>query len=325
MPRGDQISRQWRILQMLEAQRGGVSVPELASQLESNVRTTYRDVEALEISGFPLLSEKVDGVDRWQFVEDYRPKMPVPFTLTEMMALVIAEGHLKAFSGTVFSDALTHAFEKMRSMLKPEAHAFIEGLSKTFVVGLAGKKDYRQYRETIDVINKAVIEHRTIELDYNPASGEKQQRRVDPYHVWFMGGTIYVVGLCHERKQLRLFVIDRIENAKHTDDRFEAPADFSMDEFTKGRFRVMGDGEEVKVKIQFDSQIAYYIKERTWHPTQEISENSDGSIVLAMNVEGLAEVKSWVLSFGSLAKALAPDEFRSDVAAELGKAREKYI
>lgn len=44
-----------------------------------------------------------------------------------------------------------------------------------------------------------------------------------------------------------------------------------------------------------------------------------------MNVEGLAEVKSWVLSFGSLAKVLSPDEFREGVAVELRKAREKYI
>ena len=324
MPRGDQISRQWQILQILEARRMGVSVPELSEELESNVRTIYRDIEALEQAGFPLFSEKVDGVERWQFVENYRPKMPVPFTLTELMALVIAEGHLKVFSGTVFSEALGNAFGKMRAMLKPEGHEFIQGLTKTFGVGVSGKKDYSKHRKTIDAINKAVLERRTINFDYNPVSGEKQKRTVDAYHVWFMGGTIYVVGLCHERKQLRLFVIDRIEKAEITEDRFEAPSDFSMDEFTKGRFRVMGGGEEVRVEVEFDPQVAYYIKERIWHPTQEIKENGNGSVLLSMNVKGLAEVRSWILSFGRLAKVIAPDNFRKEVAEELKSAAGRY-
>lgn len=324
MPRGDQISRQWQILQIFEARRMGVSVPELAAELEANVRTIYRDIESLEMAGFPLYSEKEDeGAERWFFVEGYRPKIPVPFSLTEIMALALACDHLQAFEGTIFSEALHHAFDKIRSMLKPEAHAFLEELGKSFHVGLAGRRDYRKHRETIDVVNRAVLEHRTIDIRYASAKGEVLGRRIDPYHVWFMGGTIYIVAHCHERKELRLFVLDRIESAHITDDRFEVPQDFSMDEFTKGRFRVM-DGEPVIVKIRFDKRVSYYIRERSWHPTQVIAEVEGGGITLTMHVEGLAEVKSWVLSFGSLAEVLAPVELRTGIAGELERASKVY-
>lgn len=324
MPRGDQISRQWQILQVLEARRTGVSVPELASELESNVRTIYRDMEALEIAGFPVYSEKAEGVDRWYFVDGYRPKMPVPLELTELMALSIASDHLKAFDGTVFSEALKSAFGKFRSMLKPEAHVFLEGLGKSFRVGMAGKKDYRRHRETIDVINKALFEKRTVVIRYSSAKGEALDRRIDPYHVWFMGGTIYVIAYCHERKQIRLFVLDRMEKARLTEDRFEIPEDFSMDEFTKGRFRVM-DGDPVEVKIRFTKNLAHYVKERTWHPTQAIEDAPDGSVTLTMTVEGLAEVKSWVMSFGSHAEVVVPVGFRDEVSRELREAAGRYV
>src|SRR3989338_6464142 len=125
MPRGDQISRQWQILQILEARQAGVSVPDLASELDSNIRTIYRDMEALGDAGFPIFNEKEDGVERWRFVEGYRRKMPIPLELTELMALAIARDHLKVFEGTVFSTSLQHALEKIRSMLKPEAHVFL--------------------------------------------------------------------------------------------------------------------------------------------------------------------------------------------------------
>lgn len=324
MPRGDQISRQWQILQILESRRMGVSVPDLANELEENVRTIYRDMEALEQAGFPLFTDKVEGVERWFFVEGYKSNIPVPLTLTELMALSVAREHLKAFEGTIFSDALKNAFEKMRSMLKPEAHVFLEGLAKSFGVGLAGRKDYRKHRETISVINHAVLNHHTVMMKYNSAKGETKERKVDPYHVWFMGGTIYIVGYCHDKKQLRLFVLDRIEKAKLTEDHFEIPVDFSMDKFTRDRFRIMDDGEPSKISILFDPKIAYYIKERIWHPTQEIKEEKDGSVVLSMNVEGFAEIKSWVMSFGDLAEVLSPAEFRTDVAREFANGSKKY-
>ncbi|MFH1830367.1 MAG: transcriptional regulator [Pseudomonadota bacterium] len=323
MPRGDQISRQWQILQILEARRMGVSVPELASELESNVRTIYRDMEALEHAGFPLYSEKEEGAERWLFVEGYRSKMPIPFTLTELMALSIAHDHLKAFEGTIFSESLRSAFEKVRSMLSPESHAFIDGLAKTFKVGLHGRKDYRGQRETVDVINTALLEHHTIEMRYKSSRGEVLDRRVDPYHVWFMGGSIYVIGFCHERKQQRLFVLDRIEKANLTEHKFKIPEDFSIEEFTRGRFRVM-DGDPIPVKIHFDKDVAYYVKERKWHPTQEIIENSDGSIDLSMTVEGTAEMKSWVMSFGSHAEVVEPGDLRFVIAGELKDAVKKY-
>jgi len=323
MPRGDQISRQWQILQMLEARRKGATVPELASELESNVRTVYRDVEALEQAGFPLYSEKEDGVDRWLFVEGYRPKIPVPLSLTEVMALAIAADHLKAFEGTVFAEALKTAFDKIRSMLKPEAHNFLASLSKSFRVGMAGRKDYTKHRETVDALNKAVLERRTCKIVYRSSKGEELDRAIDPYHIWFMAGTIYVVAHCRVRKELRTFMLDRIAHVDITDDRFEVPSDFNMDEFTKDRFRVM-DGDPVEVKIRFTKNLSQYVKERTWHPSQQIADEAGGGITLTMQVEGLAEVKSWVLSFGSHAEVLAPDVLRSDVAGELKSAAVKY-
>ena len=185
------------------------------------------------------------------------------------MALSLARDHLKAFDGTVFSESMIHAFDKVKAMLKPEAHTFLEELGQKFRVGLKGTKDYRKHRETIEVINLAVMGHRTLVAKYKSGRGETLERRIDPYHVWFMGGTIYVVGFCHKRKQLRLFVLERIEMAYLTDDQFNIPDDFSMEEFTKGRFGVMA-GTPTEVRIRFDKKVAYYVKERMWHSTQEI-------------------------------------------------------
>jgi predicted DNA-binding transcriptional regulator YafY len=63
MPRNDQVTRQWLLLQKLEGTRGA-TLDELASSLPEDLvchaRTIRRDLEALEVR-FPLIVERVQG------------------------------------------------------------------------------------------------------------------------------------------------------------------------------------------------------------------------------------------------------------------------
>jgi len=59
------------------------------------------------------------------------------------------------------------------------------------------------------------------------------------------------------------------------------------------------------------------------HPAQ-LAEQPDGSVILTMTTSGLAQVKSWILGFGSEAKALAPPSLAKEIATELDKARQNY-
>jgi hypothetical protein len=59
-----------------------------------------------------------------------------------------------------------------------------------------------------------------------------------------------------------------------------------------------------------------YIRERTWHPSQQIETEPDGSIILALHVADLGEVKFWLIGFGAEAEVLEPAELRDDVKAE---------
>jgi len=51
MARGDQLGRQWRIIQTLISSRRSKSAAELAEGLKCHPRTVYRDLEALQVAG----------------------------------------------------------------------------------------------------------------------------------------------------------------------------------------------------------------------------------------------------------------------------------
>lgn len=54
MARGDQLGRQWKIIQILISSRMGKSASHLAQDLECNPRNIYRDLQALQVAGFPI-------------------------------------------------------------------------------------------------------------------------------------------------------------------------------------------------------------------------------------------------------------------------------
>jgi predicted DNA-binding transcriptional regulator YafY len=76
--------------------------------------------------------------------------------------------------------------------------------------------------------------------------------------------------------------------------------------------------------VRFAPAWARFVSERTWHPSQRVEARADGSLELALEVAGLSEVKSWVLSFGAGAKVLEPERLRRDVQQELAKALRQY-
>ncbi len=316
MARGDQLARQWRIIQLLISYRMGKSAADLAKELEYGVRTIYRDLEALQVAGFPLYSEKVGGKSLWSVLDTVKHQIPVPFTLPELMALYFSRDMLKVFKDMVFYDLLESLFKKVKTTLPPESIKYLETVEQTVQVGHKPYKDYSKFKEIVNRVNEAAVNKKSVEIVYFTQSRKKQsKRRVDPYRLWFFNGTFYLIGLCHVREEVRVFALDRIRMLSQTEESFEIPEDFDLENFMKPSFGVF-QGEPTKVKIQFSSDIAGYIKEKIWHESQEIYNQEDGSIIFEAEVAGTTEIKSWVMSWGSKAEVLEPESLKKEILSE---------
>jgi predicted DNA-binding transcriptional regulator YafY len=129
MARGDQLARQWRIIQTLISARHGKSVSDLAQDLSCHTRTVYRDLEALQAAGFPVYTDKVDGRSVWSLLDAAKHSIPIPFSLPELMALYFSRGMMRALKDTVFYDSLASLFDKIKSTLPDEYIDNCRGLS----------------------------------------------------------------------------------------------------------------------------------------------------------------------------------------------------
>ena len=321
--RGDQLTRQWRILRAIEASKQGVTVAELAAEEGCHSRTVWRDLAAIQAAGFPLYSEKDGFQSRYSFVEGYKFHLPVPFTVTELMSLYFYRDILQVFKDTVFFESLDELFRKVKATLPPESLSYLRRIEQTFHIGFKPFKDYSQFKEIIKQINEAVVQCRVVEMRYYSLSSKRETtRKVDPYKVWFFNGTLYLIGWCHVHDDIRMFVLDRIRLLHVSDQGFIPPDDFDLEEYMRDAFGVIRTDAE-KVTIKFDPSLERYLKENIWHPSQ-VFKHKDGSLIMSMEVGGLREVVSWVMGFGRQAEVLEPSHLRLAVAEEHKVSAEQY-
>ena len=324
MARGDQLGRQWKIIQTLISSRVGKTAVELADECECHSRTVYRDLEALQIAGFPICTSRVDGKNLWSVLDTVKQHVPIPFSMTELMALYFSRDMLKILQNTVFFDSLESLFQKIKTTIPPESEHFLENLQQTLYVSLKHYKEYGRFKETINTANSAAIKKKSVKIKYFTMSRKKESiRKVDPYRIWFFNSTFYLIGFCHFRKDIRIFALDRIKNISITEENFTVPEDFDLDDLMKSSFGIF-QGPPEKVKIKFDSGIAGYIEEKVWHESQKIIRQPNGSIIFEAETAVTSELKFWILSWGADAEVIEPQTLKEDIIGEAQSLLKKY-
>lgn len=108
-----------------------------------------------------------------------------------------------------------------------------------------------------------------------------------PHVVAYAEGSWYVVGLCHDRQERRVFRIDRILEAEILDEEFEfeAPQDFDPSSYPSNG-RVFRADDEVEVPVRYSPRVARRLIERG-----EGGMDEDGSVVVRHRVAD----PSWVV------------------------------
>ena len=184
--RGDQLARQWQLIQRLARSRAGVGLEELASDLGCVRRTVYRDLDALMYAGFPVVSEKRDNHVYYRFLDSFKLG-DVPFTPDEVLALALAQDLLGVLEGTVFHDSIQSALAKIRASLGTELAAYLERLAESFRVLPGPHKRYAEYRDTIQLLNDAVVAQHRVRMRYRTGrtGGITRRREAVP---WALAG-----------------------------------------------------------------------------------------------------------------------------------------
>jgi predicted DNA-binding transcriptional regulator YafY len=311
MPRGDQLSRQWRLIQLIDRPQG-ITVDDAARELACTVRTIWRDLGVLQQAGFPLYTERASDGNRgvWRVTEDFKRALPLKLTLGELAALLMSRDLLTPLGVSVLGPEVASAFNKIQSALSRDALKLIEQMRDRFGVRAAGAKLQAPAAEHLPMVHTALAEHRTLRTRYYSASRDREDvRQIDPYHLTLHNGGLYLVGHCHLRDAVRIFAVERMRSVELARARFEVPADFDAKRYLADAWGILR-GDLVIVRVVFARGLARYIRERLWHPSQKLRDLPDGRLEMTLLVADTLEVRRWIFGYGMEAEVVAPAGLR---------------
>ncbi len=309
----DRLARLVSVITILYSRGGneqGVAVDEIARLTGMNKRTVYRDLKALDEE----LAVPIFQAGRGRFGIERKYFLPaLHLTVPEGIVLFLASRLIAQWSDES-DQAVISAFTKIASELPQPIARHV-----TATMLAVGEQNANEpFTAIFNTVARGWAEGRVVEITYVPGSGEPRQTRFRPYFLepFAAGRSIYLIGHDESAGALRTYKIERVEQAILTLDRYEIPDDFDPDAFLANSWGIWSSDTTppITVRLRFDAGVARRVRETTWHRSQELTDLPDGGVELTVRVNGIIEIRPWILSWGDQVEVLEPPELREAVA-----------
>ncbi|MDR0923415.1 MAG: YafY family transcriptional regulator [Hungatella sp.] len=298
------IDRLIGILSIL-LQEEKVTASYLAEIFEVSRRTINRDVEALLRAGIPLATSQGQngGIS---IMPAYRIDRTV-LTSSEMQSILTGLRSLDSVAGTSrYQQLMKKLSVDQASVQVPESHIMIN-LSSWYKSSLSPK---------IEVIQEAIEASHSIKFHYYAPGGETE-RIIDPYLLVFQWSSWYVWGYCRDRKDFRMFKLNRIQELGDTGEHCERLPTPPFEYFPEDPYPV-----SFKVTAVCEPGIK-------WRLIEEFGigcfkEREDGKLLFEAGFSNKDNLLGWLLSMGDQVELMEPEEFRKDMEELAMGIYEKY-
>lgn len=205
-------------------------------------------------------------------------------------------------------------------------------LGKERLSGRIAVEDIPSGHIHLTAIMEAMTSNNEIIIEYMKyTSNEVSSYTLRPYAVKESARRWYVIGYCIERKQLRVFGLDRVHQLRISDRTFRMPAGFDVDEaFATSFGPYLPEGPGRTIVFRAKETEARFMRDLPIHPSQkEIKISKTGGLSdRTVTFEIFASLnKAMIMEFckhGSGIEVISPADVREAVAKELAAAAGLY-
>ncbi len=222
MRRADRL---FLIIHALRGRRTALPARSLAETLGVSLRTVYRDVADLQVSGVPIEGEAGVGY----LLRKGADIPPLMFNADELEALVVGTRFVRAFGGARLGTAASAALLKINAVLPAELRERGRR-TRIFAPELDGRIESSGL---IERLHEAIEARHVLRLDYRDQAGAITRREVEPLCLAFWGGSWTLGAWCRLRHDFRSFRPDRIAGFEETGEAFEDDAERGLDAFLR--------------------------------------------------------------------------------------------
>lgn len=205
---------------MLLLERERVGAQELADLFEVSLRTIYRDMDAISMSGIPLCSKSGAG-GGFEILPEYKVDKKV-FSADELSALLMGLNNLL---GMVRREDLVHTLAKVRSFIPAGRARDVEIKANQICIDMDPWMGNGNIRQHLEIVKSALQENKLLSFTYIDGHGNKTERVVEPYQLVLKSGRWYFQGYCRSRNDYRLFRLSRMTDLQMLQETY-SPRDY---------------------------------------------------------------------------------------------------
>lgn len=293
--------------------RDRVSAKELADKFEVSVRTVYRDIDAINQAGIPVVSYP-GNQGGFGIMENYKLDRQV-FTLDNMLSILSA---LQGLSNVFENRELDNAIEKISSLVPDDKTEDLNLYLQQVVIDVLPWGYQARQKRNIQKVHNALIAEQLMRFDYRNYESEFTERVVEPMTLMFKGYAWYLFAYCRMREDYRVFRLSRMKNIEILEQRFQRrKADYrdyeTWDESAS---------TQVRVKLRFAPGVRARVED--YFPEKDILYEKDGSMVVWTELPEMDWTYSHLLSYGEDMEVLEPESVRKKMREKIKRISDNY-
>jgi predicted DNA-binding transcriptional regulator YafY len=271
-----------RVLAVLELLQthARISGAELARRLEVDGRTVRRYISMLEDIGIPIIAERgCDGA--YRLVSGFKLP-PMMFTDDEALALSVGLLAARGLGLAHAAPAVASAQAKLERVMPARLKQRVRAVDET--VTLESSRAVTPLdNEALVQLSGAAQARLRVRMHYRSPRGAETERAFDPYGLAHRSGRWYAVGMCHLRKGVRSFRLDRVRAVQLLEETFTRPQDFDALAHLTQSLATMPRAHTVEVLLATDLEVA----RRYLSPTVGVLEWSADEVLLRAQIDDL--------------------------------------
>jgi predicted DNA-binding transcriptional regulator YafY len=338
----EKLIRQLSLISFLMANRRPVSALEIKQEVEGYssmnedafARRFYADRAELESLGIAL---KVDRPSEG-FLESELYALPpenyylpaIEFTDSELAALGTA---LTLLDGQfAYAEPLRLALQQVSWGRKsPLANGNGEGAPVE--MAMTASAGGRELSQRLAKIETAISRRKTIEFSYYTMERDATaDRKVDPYHLVFRSGQFYLIGFAHERDDVRVFRLSRIQGkvsyATKAEHDFTPPEDFDRRDYASRADWQMGS-EIGTAKVFLSDRVDWLVARDhdiygEIRPATKADKAPGKGSVFETAYANPLQLVAWILGWRKHAAVLEPADLADELESRRRSLRENH-
>lgn len=315
------VHRMIAILLLIES-KGRMKAKELAYELETSVRTIYRDIDILCEAGIPLTTDTGPNGGIY-FAEGYTVGIK-NLNGEDIINLYLNGMGIKADRQSDLAVKVNTAFLKLQKNLSSELNQDIITLRNRFYVDDIPWWGEEHKLKNMDLLLQAVWQSQKLNITYQKHNGDTTQRTIRPYGIVVNDQKWYMIAYCEQSNAMRTFKCQRITECQCLSENFIIPESFSIEEFWKqSKQQFIGDcsqSEKYPVTIRLHKRWNNILNDYEIYQIKEEKDYVEASINM-YHYETAAED---ILKIIGYAEVLEPVELRTFVVERLNHMAKKY-